>query len=240
MARPGCSRRARLHQRHPGLSLLEGALYQVYAAPGQITDIALEPASSSSAPAPSPPAIRCAGSSATPRAGPGKRTRPHPRQADPPGPRHQSRHQHRPAHLSSRAAFRREDLHGVGLLGVSARPADRPAPTKRGGRSRRAGRHRRGHQRAQFPLPIEGDTPPGGRCARSTTAPGVHRVPARHPPGRDAAALGDRPRGRRRARQLPRPADHMSSTACSPPPNCGWAATAAEGRIVRTDGRPRW
>ena len=33
----------RLHQRDAGLSVHEGALYQVYAAPGQITDIALQP-----------------------------------------------------------------------------------------------------------------------------------------------------------------------------------------------------
>ena len=52
---------------------VDGALYQVYASPGQITDIALSPASSSSAPAPSPPATPCAGSSAIPRAAQARR-----------------------------------------------------------------------------------------------------------------------------------------------------------------------
>ena len=45
---------------------------------------------------------------------------PHPGQADPAGSRHQPRRQHRPAHLSSRAALGRKDLHGLGVLGLCA------------------------------------------------------------------------------------------------------------------------
>jgi type IV secretion system protein TrbG len=55
----------------------DGALYQVYAAPGEITDVALEPASSLSAPVRSPPATPCAGSSAIPRAASAQKKRTH-------------------------------------------------------------------------------------------------------------------------------------------------------------------
>ena len=48
----------------------EGALYQVYTAPGEITDIALEPGEQLAGSGRSLPATRCAGSSATPRAAP--------------------------------------------------------------------------------------------------------------------------------------------------------------------------
>ena len=56
----------------------DGALYQLYAAPGQITDIALEPGENNSrARGRSPPATRSAGSSATPRAESGATKRVH-------------------------------------------------------------------------------------------------------------------------------------------------------------------
>ena len=98
-------------------------------------------ASSLSARVRSPPATPCAGSSATPRAATGAdQARPYPGQADAAGPRHQSRHQHRSAHLSSRAALGREDLHGVGLLGLCPGSADRAPPAERRRRSRGAGR----------------------------------------------------------------------------------------------------
>jgi hypothetical protein len=48
------------------------------------------------------------------------RARPHPRQAHPARSGHQPRHQHRPAHLSSGAARHALDLHGVGVLDLSA------------------------------------------------------------------------------------------------------------------------
>ena len=48
----------------------QGALYQVYTAVGQITDIALQPGEQLVGSARSPPATQFAGSSATPRAGP--------------------------------------------------------------------------------------------------------------------------------------------------------------------------
>ena len=55
---------------------------------------------------------------------------PYPGQADPAGSRHQSRHQHRPAHLSPGAALDREDLHGLGLLALPAGPAHRAPPAE--------------------------------------------------------------------------------------------------------------
>ena len=60
----------------------DGALYQVYAAPGEMTDIALEAGEQLVGTVRLPPAIRCAGSSATPRAGRGRQTNPYPAQAD--------------------------------------------------------------------------------------------------------------------------------------------------------------
>jgi type IV secretion system protein VirB9 len=92
---------------------VDGALYQVYASPGQITDIAPAPASSSSAPAPSPPATPCAGSSA-PRAAPGQQIHilVKPTRA---GVADQPRHQHRPPHLSYGTALDAFDLYGVGF-----------------------------------------------------------------------------------------------------------------------------
>lgn len=54
---------------------VEGALYQVYAAPGQVTDIACSPASNWWARGRWLPATRCAGSSVIPRVGPAERSR---------------------------------------------------------------------------------------------------------------------------------------------------------------------
>jgi type IV secretion system protein VirB9 len=54
------------------VSVLVGALYQVYAAPGQVTDVALQPGSNSSA-GPVAAGISCAGSSATEAARASKR-----------------------------------------------------------------------------------------------------------------------------------------------------------------------
>ena len=59
------------------------ALYQVYTAVGQITDIALQPGEQLVGAGPWPPATQCAGSSATPRADRGNAPDPHPSKAHP-------------------------------------------------------------------------------------------------------------------------------------------------------------
>ena len=87
----------------------DGALYQVYAAPGQVTDIALQEGE------------QLVGSGRRRRYGSldhrrhrkrhGRRQKgSHPGQADPSRTHHQPRHQHRSPHLSPRASFDREDL----------------------------------------------------------------------------------------------------------------------------------
>ena len=61
------------------------------------------------------------------------------------------------------------------------------------GRGGAAGCERGRSRRAQFPLWIEGDTPPWRPLPRLRRRPaGLHRIPARHQSGRDAAALGHR------------------------------------------------
>jgi type IV secretion system protein VirB9 len=95
----------------------------------------------------------------------------------------------------------------------------------RAGRGSAAGRDRRRHLEAQLPLSrIEGDVRPGGRCAPLTTAPGLHRVPARHRPGRDAAAL----------RHRPYVVDRLFAAAEL---RLGDKDSERRVRIVRTDGR---
>ena len=185
-----------------------GALYQVYASPGQITDIGARGRRD--------PGRRRADRRGRHRALDRRRHRervrrhpphPHPRQADPARSRHQPRDQHRSAHLSSRAARHAVGLHGLGLLAVSARRADRARARQRQSRGRRADRPRDRARGPPVPLPDRGRpaaVAAAARLRRPTT--GVHRVPARDRPRRDAALVRDRPRGRRPARQLPCPA----------------------------------
>ncbi|MDT8872962.1 hypothetical protein RAA17_22335 [Komagataeibacter rhaeticus] len=96
-----------------------GALYQVYASPGEITDIMLQQGRSWSAPGRLPPVTRCAGLSVIPRAGWGNETHPYPGQADAAGPDHQSDRQHRQADLSGGTALYTSDVYGVGVVGLS-------------------------------------------------------------------------------------------------------------------------
>ena len=122
----------------------DGALYQVYAAPGEITDIALEAGEQlvGSGPVAAGDTVRWVigdTESGTGRVQAG----PHPDQADAAGSRHQPRRQHRPAHLSSRAALGRKDLHGLGVLGLCERSAHRAAPAEHDCGSRGAGGVRR-------------------------------------------------------------------------------------------------
>ena len=100
-----------------------------------------------------------------------------------------------------------------------------------GGRSSRADRHRRRSRRDQLPLRDRGRQSGLAAAARLRRRPeGLHRVPARHPPGRDAAAVRHRSGRRLRARELPRQrATTTSSIACSPPPSCVSATRTASG-----------
>ena len=106
-----------------------GALYQVYTAPGQVTDIALQEGEQlvGSGPVAAGDTVRWIIGDT--ESGTGQTKRVHIEvKPDPSRSRHQSRHQHRPPHLSSRAALHREGLHGLGLLAVPAGPTDCVAP----------------------------------------------------------------------------------------------------------------
>ena len=165
-------------------------------------------ASSSSAPARSPPATPCAGSSATPRAA----------RARPSGSISWSSRRGRTSSPTSSSTPT-----GAPIISSCARPRRptwrrSPGTIRRTSSSRCAARTRRPRRRApiatgvdlasaQLPLRDRGRHARLAAAARLRRRPaGLHRVPARHRPGRDAAALRHRPRGRRlRARQLPRP-----------------------------------
>ena len=140
----------------------DGALYQVYAAPGQITDIALAAGEQlvGAGPVAAGDTVRWVIGDTESGTGPTKRVHilVKPTRA---GPGHQSRHQHRPADLPCRAPLHREDLYGVGLVGLRARPAHRPAPAECRWQ-RLARRWRRGVDinALNFRYKIEGDTPP--------------------------------------------------------------------------------
>ena len=154
----------------------------------------------------------------------------------------QSRHQHRPAHLSSRAALDREDLHGLGVLAVSAGPAHRAAPPERrgaGGAPVDAGVDSR---RSISATTIDGDTPAVAAAARlRRRRQGLYRIPARHRAGRDAAALRHRPGGdgqlvNYRVRQNYYIVDRLFAAAEL---RLGGQEQQRRVRIVRTDGRRR-
>ena len=121
----------------------DGALYQVYAAPGEVTDIALQAGEQlvGSGPVAAGDTVRWVIGDTESGTGASK-THPHPGQADAARSCDQPRDQHRPPHLSAGAALDREDLHGLGVLAVSAGPADRAAAAGRGRRGRRADRQR--------------------------------------------------------------------------------------------------
>ena len=129
----------------------DGALYQVYAAPGQITDIALQEGEQlvGSGPVAAGDTVRWIIGDTESGAGPtsasiswsSRRGRIW----------YQPRDQYRPAHLSSGAALDREDLYGLGVLDypedqLIALRARMPAAEA----ARR--RDRRRHLRAELPL----------------------------------------------------------------------------------------
>ena len=86
---------------------------------------------------------------------------PYPGQTHPPGARLKSGHQHRSPDLSPGAALRGKDLHGVGVLAISARPTDRAAPCKTPVPTlRRQLLSGVDISRLRFRYAIEGDNPP--------------------------------------------------------------------------------
>ena len=172
MARRACSRPARAIinaiQVYP---YSDGALYQVYAAPGEITDIALEPGEQlvGSGPVAAGDTVRWIIGDTESGAGAGQ-ARPYPAQADPAGSRHQPHHRHRPQDLSPRAALGRQDLYGGGVVALCRRPAHRVAPAERrrrcgDARSRPASTSTRSTSATASRATIR----PGGRCGPSMT-----------------------------------------------------------------------
>ena len=114
----------------------EGALYQVYTAPGQVTDIALQESEQlvGSGPVAAGDTVRwIIGDTESGMRSLAKSA--YPRQTHAAGPHDQSRHQHRPADLSSRTEIDGENLYGLRLLAISAGPAHRAAAAECGGSS---------------------------------------------------------------------------------------------------------
>ena len=183
----------------------EGALYQVYASPGRVTDIVLQQGEelvSVSA----GDTVRWIVGDTTSASGAAQRVHVlvKPMRAN---LQDQPRHHHQPAPLSARAHGDREDVDGVGVVELSAgsaRAAEAPgAASRRSGT--RCARHRRS-RRLAFRYDISGDTP-SWRPLRAFDD-GEH-VYIQFPAG---IAQGELPplfvvgyRGRRGARQLPLP-----------------------------------
>ena len=138
----------------------DGALYQVYAAPGEITDIALEQGEQlvGSGPVAAGDTVRWIVGDTESGSGPEKRIH---ILIKPTRPDLISNlvinTDRRTYHLELRS--RREDLYGLRLMGLSAGSVDCAETRERHGRSRGAGRDRRRYQRPQFPLPHRGRHP---------------------------------------------------------------------------------
>ena len=142
----------------------KGALYQLYAAPAQVTDIALEPGEKLVSVSAGDTVRWVVGDTTS---GEGKDAiSPHPREADRRGPADQPRHHHRSAHLSPGDAFLRLDLHGVGVVDLSGLRAAGPQEAARRGRRDGGYDRRRGHQHRAAPVPLSA----GGRCPLAAAA----------------------------------------------------------------------
>ena len=116
----------------------KGALYQLYAAPAQVTDIALE-AGEKLVSVSAGDTVRWVVGDTT--SGEGKDGhRPHPCEADRRRPADQPRHRHRPAHLPPGDAVFADNLHGVGVVDVPGLRAARSQEAAYRGRCQRQGR----------------------------------------------------------------------------------------------------
>ncbi|STL61002.1 Type IV secretory pathway, VirB9 components [Escherichia coli] len=224
----------------------QGALYQVYTAVGQITDIALQPGEQLVGARPGGRRRHSAAGSFgdTESGSGGNAPDPHPSKAHPRRPDDKPRHQHQHAHLSHGAALDRAHLYGVGLMAVSARPAHCAAPSERRGAGGPAGGERRRSRERQLPLCDRGRPCAVAAAARlRRRTPGLYRVSARHRSGRDAATLRRRPRGNTselvnyRVRGHHMIVDRLFAAAnfASAPA----ASRSASGSSAQTGGRPR-
>ena len=185
----------------------DGALYQVYAAPGEITDIALEPGEQlvGSGPVAAGDTVRwIIGDTESGPAPTSASTSWSSRRGRTSSPISSSTPTGAPI-ISSCAPTRRP------TWPRSPGPMRRTSSSRCAGRTRSPKRRRRSRpasisMRSTSVTAIEGDNPRLAAAARlRRRAPGVHRVPDAASAGRDAAALGDRRGGRRRARELSRP-----------------------------------
>ena len=178
-----------------------GALYQVYAAAGQITDIALQPGEQlvGSGPVAAGDTVRWIIGDT--ESGSGRdQPRPHPGEADT-----------RPTSMTNLVinTDRRTYHHRAALdasaptwpsvvLALSAGPADRAAAPERAAPRPPVRRHRRRSRQHQFPLRASTATVRrGGRCAPTMTAARSSSSSRAASAGRDAAAVRHRP-GRQR------------------------------------------
>ena len=204
-----------------------GALYQVYAAPGQVTDIALQEGEQlvGSGPVAAGDTVRWIIGDTESGTGPTKRVHILVKPTRPDLVTNLVINtDRRTYHLELRSTektymasvswqYPQDQL--IALRRQNA-VAEAAAPVDTGAR----------HRQAQFPLRDRRRHAALAAAARLRRRhQGLHRVSTRHSPGRDAAALRHRSRGGRRARQLSRARQNtMSSIGCSPPPNFASAA----------------
>ena len=174
----------------------DGALYQVYAAPGEITDIALEPGEQlvGSGPVAAGDTVRWIIGDTESGAGPAKRVHILVKPTRPDLVTNLIINtDRRTYHLELRSDDKTYMAAVSWLYAEDQLIALRQQNAAADAATPIVDRHR--HQRAQLPLPHRrrrsGLAAAAGLRRR---APGVHRVPGRHRPGRDAATLGNRRR----------------------------------------------
>ena len=187
----------------------DGALYQVYATPGEITDIALQPGETlvGSGPVAAGDTVRWIIGDTESGTGPDKRIHILVKPTRPDLDTNlvintDRRTYHLELHSTPRPIWRR-----------SPGPMPRTSSSRCASRTRRRTRRRRSMSGVDinalnFRYRIEGDNPPWRPLRAFDDGRQVFiEFPTRHQPGRDAAALGDRRRRRRPAGQLPRQAE---------------------------------
>ena len=133
---------------------------------------------------------------------------PYPGQADPARPHDQSRHQHRPPHLSSRAALDREDLYGLGRPGTIRRTSSSRCVARTPRRRRRNPSPPASISALNFRYAIEGDKPPWRPLRAFDDGRQVYiEFPRGIGQGEMPPLFIVGPDGKPRVRQLPRPAE---------------------------------
>ena len=150
----------------------DGALYQVYAAPGEVTDVSLEAGEQlvGTGPVAAGDTVRWViGDTES-----GTRyhqARPYPAQADAGRPYHQPCDQYRPAHLSPGTALCGQDLYGVRLVCLSRRTSSsRFAPQNQSAETAQPLDRGIDVNALAFRYSLQGDNPPWRPSALSTTA----------------------------------------------------------------------